>query len=202
MKKAMTVPRGEEAALERIVGGAFGRLTRREGDPLRYVMMTDTPVGTLGLAASGAGVCRVDYVQDEPQFLQRLFKAFGERPVIRSGALDPTRRQLDRYFSGKRLTFDLEVDLSAVHGFSRKVLEASTRIPVGSVITYGEIAAKAGSPRASRAAGNALHINPVPIIVPCHRIVRTGGNLGGYGGGVPVKVWLLEHEGARTPGLV
>ena len=200
MKNVTTPGRGEEAALERIVAGAFANLTGREGEPLRYTLMTDTPVGVLGLAAGEAGLCRVDYVKNERQFLERILEAFGDRPVLRSDALDPARKQLDRYFTGKRLTFDLPIDLSAVHGFSRRVLEASVRIPVGQVLSYGQIAAKAGNARASRAAGNALHINPIPIVVPCHRIVRSDGSIGGYGGGPGIKEWLLEHEGVRTAG--
>jgi methylated-DNA-[protein]-cysteine S-methyltransferase len=186
--------------VERIVTGVFRRLGR-EGDVLRYAMMTDTPVGVLGLAASDAGLVRLDFVRDEPQFLRRMLEVFGDRPVMRSDMLDPVRRQLDRYFSGKRLTFDLEVDLSTVGGFSRRVLDQLLRIPPGRVWTYTEIARRAGNVRASRAAGNALHNNPVAIVVPCHRVVRSDGSLGGYGGGLPAKEWLLEHEGARTPAL-
>ena len=81
-------------------------------------------------------------------------------------------------------------------GFSLRVLQCAARIPPGEVLTYTAIAAKAGNARASRAAGNALHNNPVAIVVPCHRILRSDGSLGGYGGGVPAKAWLLEHEGA------
>ena len=186
----------ERAALERIVSGAFAELTGRRDEPLRYALMTDTPVGALGLASSDAGLCRLDFVRDELHFLQRLLDDFGERPVFRSDALDAVRRELDRYFAGKDLTFDLRVDLSVVHGFSRKVLVAATRIRPGHVLTYTQIAAKAGNARASRAAGNALHGNPIAIVVPCHRIVRSDGSLGGYGGGLPVKEWLLQHEGA------
>ena len=187
----------EGRATERIVLGAFDALLARRGDPLRYALMTDTPVGMLGLAAGEAGLCRLDYVKNEDDFLARLMRGFSDRPVIRQpAALDEARRQLDRYFSGKRLAFDLDVDLSAVTGFAQRVLKAAVRIPVGTVLTYAQIAGKAGSPRASRAAGNALHNNPVAIVVPCHRIVRTGGSIGGYGGGLPNKEWLLQHEGA------
>ena len=164
-------------------------------------MMTDTPVGTIGLATSDAGLCRLDYVKNEQQFLERILDAFGDRPVLRSERLDPARRELDQYFAGKRLDFDLDVDLSEVRGFSRKVLQATARIPAGQVLSYTEVAAKAGNPRASRAAGNALHNNPVAIVVPCHRILRSDGSLGGYAGGLPVKEWLLEHEGARSGAL-
>jgi len=163
--------------------------------------MTDTPVGVLGLASGEAGLCRLDFVRDEAHFLERMFADFADRPVLRSDALDPVRRELDRYFSGRQLTFDLAVDLSQVPRFHRRVLGVTARIPPGRVLTYTEVASKAGHPRASRAAGNALHRNPVAIVVPCHRVVRTDGSLGGYGGGLPAKEWLLEHEGARTPSL-
>jgi len=192
----MTTKSGERAALERIVAGAFAELTGRREKPLRYALMTDTPVGVLGLAAGEAGLCRVNFVRDEGHFLQRLLDEFGERPVFRSDALDQVRRQLDRYFAGKQLSFDLPVDLSEMGGFSRKVLQATAKIPPGHVLTYTGVAAKAGNARASRAAGNALHDNPVAIVVPCHRVVRSDGSLGGYGGGLPVKEWLLQHEGA------
>lgn len=192
----MTTKVAERAALERIVAGAFAELTGRREEPLRYALMTDTPVGALGLAAGEAGLCRVDFVRDEAHFLQRLLDDFADRPVFRSDGLDRARRQLDRYFAGKQLHFDLPVDLSAVGGFSRKVLQATARIPPGHVLTYTSVAAKAGNARASRAAGNALHDNPVAIVVPCHRVVRSDGSLGGYGGGLPAKEWLLQHEGA------
>ncbi|MFI5279515.1 MAG: methylated-DNA--[protein]-cysteine S-methyltransferase [Gemmatimonadales bacterium] len=192
----MTTKHAERAALERIVAGAFAELTGRKEDPVQYTMMTDTPVGVLGLASGEAGLCRLDFVKDEEHFLKRLLDAFDDRPVFRSDALDNVRRELDRYFAGKDLRFDVPVDLSAVHGFSRKVLEAAIRIRPGHVLSYTEIAAKAGNARASRAAGNALHDNPIAIVVPCHRIVRSDGSLGGYGGGLPAKEWLLQHEGA------
>jgi methylated-DNA-[protein]-cysteine S-methyltransferase len=192
----MNTTKKETEALERIVSGAFAELLGRKAEPLRYAMMDDTPVGMLGLAAGERGLCRLDYVDDEDQFLRRMLRTFGDRPVFRSDGLDDVRRQLDRYFAGRRLDFDLKVDLAAVHGFSRKVLEATARIPAGRVLSYSEVAAKAGNERASRAAGNALHDNPVAIIVPCHRVLRRDGSLGGYGGGLPNKEWLLRHEGA------
>ena len=186
----------ETAAAERIVLGAFGALTGRSGTPLRYNVMTDTPVGTIGLAASERGLCRLDYVRDEDTFLARLLKTFADRPVLKSDSLDRARRSLDRYFSGKSLDFgDLDVDLSAVHGFSRRVLVETAKIPAGDYLTYSQVARRAGNERASRAAGNALHNNPVAIVVPCHRVLRNDGSLGGYGGGLPNKEWLLQHEG-------
>jgi methylated-DNA-[protein]-cysteine S-methyltransferase len=192
----------ERRAVERIVLNTFRHLTGRIGDPVRYAMMEDTPVGVLGLAAGEAGLSRVDFVKSEDRFVERLLGYYGDRPIVRSDALDRVRRALDAYFSGKTLAFDVPVDLSEVSGFHQRVLRAAVRIPAGRVLTYTEIAAKAGNPRASRAAGNALHNNPVAIIVPCHRIVRSDGSLGGYGGGLPVKEWLLRHEGAIATSLL
>ncbi len=179
----------------RLVRNAFAALTGRDGTMLMYAMMTDTPVGTLGLAAGPQGLNRLSFVRGEDAFVADLLDAFGERPVVRSDTLDRVRRALDRYFAGKRLTFDeIRVDLSEVSAFDRRVLGATARIPPGRVATYTEVARRAGNPRASRAAGNALHRNPVAIIVPCHRVLRSDGSLGGYGGGLHVKEWLLEHE--------
>ena len=192
----------ERRAVERIVLGAFRQLTGREAGALRYAIMDDTPVGILGLSAGEAGLNHVDFVKDEDAFVERLLAEFGDRPVMRSTALDRARRELERYFRGRHLAFDLEVDLSALSSFDRKVLEVTARIPAGKVATYAQVAAKAGNPRASRAAGNALHRNPVAIIVPCHRVLRSDGSLGGYGGGLPVKEWLLRHEGAIATSLL
>jgi methylated-DNA-[protein]-cysteine S-methyltransferase len=192
----------ERRAVERIVLDTFRHLTGRTGDPVRYAMMEDTPVGVLGLATGEAGLSRVDFVKSEDRFVERLLGYYGDRPIVRSDALDRVRRALDAYFAGKTLAFDVPVDLSEVSGFHQRVLRAAVRIPAGRVLTYTEIAAKAGNPRASRAAGNALHNNPVAIIVPCHRIVRSDGSLGGYGGGLPVKEWLLRHEGAIATSLL
>ncbi len=191
----------ERRAVERIVVGAFGALTGRRSEPLRFAMMDDTPVGVLGLAAGGKGLRRLSYVKNEDAFVERLLAEYGDVPVMRSAALDDVRRALDRYFSGRRLDFDLAVDLSDLPPFNRLVLDATARIPPGQVATYTDVAARAGSPRAQRAAGNALHNNPVAIVVPCHRILRADGSLGGYGGGVPIKEWLLAHEGARPAAL-
>jgi methylated-DNA-[protein]-cysteine S-methyltransferase len=191
-----TITAAERGAVEHIVLGAFERLTGRRGEPMRYSMMEDTPVGVLGLAAGDKGLRRLDFVKSEAIFVERLFDRYGDRPILRSDELDDVRRALDRYFGGKRLDFDVRVDLSDVSGFSRRVLRETARIPAGKVLTYTEVAARAGNARASRAAGNALHNNPIAIVVPCHRVLRSDGSLGGYGGGLPVKEWLLEHEGA------
>lgn len=194
--------RAEERAVERIVLRTFANVTGRDGEPLRWTLMTDTPVGALGLATSEAGLCEVSFVENEDRFIAHVLDHHGDRPLLHvPRALDEVRRQLDRYFAGRRLAFDLEVDLSTVAGFSLKVLQETAKIPPGRVLSYTDVARRAGNVRASRAAGNALHNNPVPIVVPCHRILRSDGSLGGYGGGLPIKEWLLEHEGARAKTL-
>jgi methylated-DNA-[protein]-cysteine S-methyltransferase len=196
-QRARAVRPGDEVrAIERIVAGAFRGLTGRDGEAIRYAMMDDTPVGLIGLAAGGEGLVRLDYVDGEDQFVERLLGLFGDRPVVRSPALDRARHQLGQYFAGRRRAFDLNVDLSTVSEFDRRVLRVTARVPAGRVATYQEVARRAGNPRASRAAGNALHKNPVAIIIPCHRVVRSDGSLGGYGGGLPVKEYLLRLEGA------
>jgi methylated-DNA-[protein]-cysteine S-methyltransferase len=109
--------------------------------------------------------------------------------------LDDVRRELDQYFTGARHQFELPIDWRLTQGFGRRVLRATARIPYGGVSSYKQVAAAAGSPRGSRAAGNALGANPIPIVVPCHRVLHSGGSLGGYTGGVERKQLLLAVEG-------
>jgi methylated-DNA-[protein]-cysteine S-methyltransferase len=105
------------------------------------------------------------------------------------------RRQLDEYFAGSRRRFEFPIDWRLMHGFGRDVLRVTAHIPYGKVSTYGDVAVRTGRPKASRAVGNALGANPMPIVIPCHRVVRTGGGLGGYTGGVQRKERLLQLEG-------
>ena len=157
----------------------------------------DSPFGRLMVAVTPRGLIRLDYPdRDLDQSLEELASEVSPRILESPGVTDPIRRELEEYFEGKRRRFSVRVDLSPVHGFRRKVLEHTARIPYGSVSTYTVVAAKAGSPRGMRAAGNALGSNPVPIVVPCHRVLRTGGALGGYTGGLDRKVTLLRLEGA------
>jgi methylated-DNA-[protein]-cysteine S-methyltransferase len=157
----------------------------------------DSPLGRLLVAVSRRGVVRVSY-PDHPRHdtLEHLARVISPRMVESASATEEVRRELDEYFEGRRRSFDVKVDLSPVQGFSRRVLQATARIPFGSVGTYRDVASRAGSPAATRAAGNALGANPVPIVVPCHRVVRTGGGLGGYTGGLGRKEHLLRLEGA------
>lgn len=156
----------------------------------------DSPFGRLMVALTPRGLVRLDYPdRDFDQSLEELASEVSPRILEAPAATDEVRRELDEYFDGKRKRFDIRVDLSPVSGFRRKVLEETARIPFGSVSTYREVATRAGSPRGMRAAGNALGSNPVPIVVPCHRVLRSGGALGGYTGGIDRKVTLLTLEG-------
>jgi methylated-DNA-[protein]-cysteine S-methyltransferase len=155
----------------------------------------DSPVGLLVLAATPAGLVSVTFTDGEiDAALERLARIVSPRVLHSTRRLDEPRRELDEYFAGRRRTFELKLDRHLTRGFVRRVLDATARIPYGSVSTYGRVAAEAGSPRGSRAAGNALGANPIPIIVPCHRVFRSGGELGGYGGGPERKRVLLETE--------
>jgi methylated-DNA-[protein]-cysteine S-methyltransferase len=155
-----------------------------------------SPFGDLVVAVTRRGLVRLAYPNEEPgAVLEELAARVSPRVLEVPGRLDPLRRQLDEYFAGRRTRFETPVDLSLVRGFSREVLRATRRIPFGSVRTYRDVATRAGSPNAYRAAGNALGSNPIPIVVPCHRVVHAGGGLGGYTGGLERKVHLLQLEG-------
>jgi methylated-DNA-[protein]-cysteine S-methyltransferase len=158
----------------------------------------DSPVGPLLLAATKRGLVELGYEGREQLdfYLERLAGKLSPRVMQAPARLDPVRRELDEYFSGRRTDFDIPLDWSLTTGFTQRVLRATAKIPYGHVSTYREMATKAGNERAVRAAGNALGANPIPIVVPCHRILRTGGSLGGYGGGLPRKEFLLRLEGA------
>jgi methylated-DNA-[protein]-cysteine S-methyltransferase len=157
----------------------------------------DSPVGKLLLAATPHGLVRLAYLEgdDEDTVLEDLALRLSPRILRAPASLDEPRRELDQYFSGRRSTFELSLDWTLSHGFSRRVLQATSRIPYGTVSSYGRIAADAGSPHAQRAAGNALGHNPIPIVVPCHRVLHAGGGIGGYTGGLERKRFLLGVEG-------
>ena len=163
----------------------------------------DSPFGPLLLAATRRGLVRVAFPEEDvDSVLERLARRISPRIVETPVPLDAARRELEEYFSGRRRAFELALDWALVGPFARRVLGATAEIPYGGVLSYGEVAAEAGSPRGSRAAGNALGSNPIPIVVPCHRVLRSGGALGGYGGGLERKRWLLGLEGARASGTM
>jgi len=160
----------------------------------------DSPVGRLLAAATPRGLATLSYEDHHgglDAVLDALAAKLSPRIVEAPARLDDIRRELDEYFEGRRTSFDLRLDWALARGFTRRVLQATARIPYGEVSSYARVAAAAGSPKATRAAGNALGTNPIPIVVPCHRVLRTGGALGGYTGGVDRKQALLTLEGAR-----
>jgi methylated-DNA-[protein]-cysteine S-methyltransferase len=158
---------------------------------------TDSPVGPLLLAATDAGVVRVSFAREGfDDVLVSLSEAISPRVLEAPARLDAARRQLEEYFAGRRTAFDVPLDHRLSRGFRAKALVAIAAIPFGRTGTYSSIAAAAGSPRAVRAAGSACATNPIPLLVPCHRVVRSDGSMGLYGGGVAAKRLLLEHEHA------
>jgi methylated-DNA-[protein]-cysteine S-methyltransferase len=158
----------------------------------------DSPLGPLVVAATPNGLVRVSYSEfrGEEEVLEELARRVSPRVLEAPARLDGVRRELDEYFDGRRQGFGVPIDWSHLAGFTREVLRATAKIGFGDVSTYAGVAAAAGSPRAVRAAGNALGANPMPVIVPCHRVLRTGGSLGGYTGGIERKEFLLRLEGA------
>ena len=156
----------------------------------------DSPFGPLTVAVTERGLVRLAYPElPVDRVLESLAKRVSPRILEAPARVDPIRRELERYFEGRLRSFSSPVDWALTHGFFRGVLQATARIPYGDVRTYTEVAASAGSARAVRAAGNGLGSNPIPIVVPCHRVVRTGGGLGGYTGGLERKEYLLALEG-------
>ena len=156
----------------------------------------DSPVGTLVLASTPQGLARLAYVDEgqEDAVMEDIATRLSPRMLSAPRRLDEPRRELDEYFAGRRRAFELTLDLSLLSDFTRRVLSATAAIPYGEVATYKEVASAAGSPRGFRAAGNALGSNPLPIVLPCHRVLHSGGGLGGYTGGLARKRTLLAIE--------
>jgi methylated-DNA-[protein]-cysteine S-methyltransferase len=156
--------------------------------------LADTPIGTLLVATTDRGLCQISF--DPDRGLEELSEALGRRVLRVPRKIDPARRELDEYFEGSRTEFDLPLDVSRVPDFQRVVLQELALVPYGEVTTYGALAARVGKPRAARAVGGAMNRNPIPIILPCHRVIGSSGSLTGYGGGLDRKRALLELEGA------
>jgi methylated-DNA-[protein]-cysteine S-methyltransferase len=158
----------------------------------------DSPLGPLLVATTPRGLVRVAYTEpgSQDEVLEDLAGRVSPRVLEAPAQVDEPRRELDEYFAGRRTEFDLAIDWSVLRGFTLKVLRETARIDFGELRSYADVASAAGSPRAVRAAGNALGANPMPLVVPCHRVVRTGGAIGGYTGGLERKQFLLRLEGA------
>jgi methylated-DNA-[protein]-cysteine S-methyltransferase len=156
----------------------------------------DTPIGTLFLAGTERGLCRIVYDAEPERELDFLARTFGLRVLRSSRPVDEARRQLDEYFEQRRTEFDLALDLRLLAEFNRRVLDELVRVPYGEIVTYGELASRAARPRAARAVGTVMNRNPIPIVLPCHRVIGSNGKLVGYGGGLDRKEALLRLEGA------
>lgn len=186
-------PAAAAAAAARFTAAAAAR-----GDADVAYAQIDSPVGRLVAAATPTGLVMLSYEDFRgglDAVLDELARRLSPRIVEAPARLDETRRELEEYFAGRRTRFEVPLDWALSSAFTRRILQATARIPFGTTATYGEMAAAAGNPRASRAAGRALGSNPIPIIVPCHRVVGTSGRLTGYTGGLERKIRLLAVEG-------
>jgi methylated-DNA-[protein]-cysteine S-methyltransferase len=191
-----------DADLDRAVQGLLARADRDGLIDVAYANV-DSPFGELLVARTDRGVVRlalpVDRGRERPrdEVLEELAANVSPRILESPKRLDEERRELEDYFEGRRQEFDVPVDWSLTSpGFRNRALHAVAQIPYGKTKTYAQIAKTAGNARAFRAAGTACGHNPVPLIVPCHRVVPTGGGVGNYGGGPEMKQALLEFEGA------
>jgi methylated-DNA-[protein]-cysteine S-methyltransferase len=198
---AKQISRALRAGVGDDAGAAATRFAARaERDGLAEVAYAsfDSPLGTGLVAATRRGVVRVALPNEELEAaVERLAADISPRILEQPGRLDEALRELDQYFEGRRREFELKLDRRLVRpGFYDRVLRETAKLPFGLTASYGEIAGRAGNPRAYRAAGTALGRNPIPIIVPCHRVLLAGGKLGNYGGGPAMKEFLLRLEGA------
>jgi len=158
----------------------------------------DSPAGALLLAATPAGLVRVAFeLENHDTVLEELSHAISPRVLRSTRGVDDVARQIDEYFAGRRRVFELPVDLQLARGFRRAVLEHLCNIPYGATESYTRVAEAAGNPRAVRAAGSACATNPIPLVVPCHRVVRRDGTYGQYRGGPAVKHALLTMEAGQ-----
>ncbi|MGH3624977.1 MAG: methylated-DNA--[protein]-cysteine S-methyltransferase [Sciscionella sp.] len=157
----------------------------------------DTPVGTLLLAATGQGLVRVAYArEDHDAVLVKLAEVISPRILNAPRRLDEACRQIEEYFAGRRTVFDLSLDFRLSNGFRRTVLAHLPEIAYGRTQSYAQVAAATGSPKAVRAVGTACATNPLPVVLPCHRVIRSDGSFGGYAGGTDAKQTLLTLESA------
>jgi methylated-DNA-[protein]-cysteine S-methyltransferase len=188
------------AVTEADLAALHARLAERAADDgvLDVAYRTlDTPVGTLLLAATEAGLVRVAFpIEGHDEVLQALAARISPRVLRAPARLDAVSREIDEYFAGRRRSFDLPLDYSLSSGFRREVLTRLPGIGYGTTASYATVAATVGSPRAFRAVGTACATNPLPVVVPCHRVIKSGGDLGHYRGGPDAKRFLLDLEAA------
>jgi methylated-DNA-[protein]-cysteine S-methyltransferase len=157
--------------------------------------LVDSPIGALLVAVTERGLCRIGFDAEPERDLDPLARLFGARVLRAPKAVDEPRRELSEYFEGERTAFEVPIDVR-FHAFRLRVMDELARVPYGEVTTYGALATRAGNPRAARAVGTFMNRNPIPIVLPCHRVVGANGSLTGYGGGLERKERLLQLEGA------
>ena len=206
-RRALQLLKGESAADMNAANTAVRQARERlravlaaEGRPVVRFDSLRTPVGRVFVGVSDRGVCDVAFGETSEKAYRARLARWAPEVVRDHGAVETALSELDAYFSGGRLQFSVMVDLRSMTEFTGRVLRATRRIPFGRVLSYGDIARRMGESRASRAVGGALGRNPVPIIVPCHRVIARGGRLGGFTGGLATKRALLRIEGHTLTG--
>ena len=190
-------PAAGSASKARLATGALTDRATGEGLVDVAVATMDSPIGELFVAVTQKGLVSIAF-EDEPrnEVLERLTREVSPRVLEAAAPTDETRRELAEYFRAQRHRFDLHIDRRLIGEFAWSVLRATSRVGFGELATYGEIAARIDRPKAARAVGRALGSNPIPIVIPCHRVVGAGGSLTGYAGGLPRKQVLLRLEGS------
>jgi methylated-DNA-[protein]-cysteine S-methyltransferase len=190
-----------QAKLRRALAAARGRAARER--IVYYDVVHTSEVGALFVAVSERGLLALDFGLREEDFISRVQKRSSAVLMRSREHTAEALRQVREYLTGRRASFDLPLDMTTLSDFQRTVLKAALKIPRGQYRTYREVATAIGKPKAARAVGQALGHNPVPIVIPCHRVLGSDGSLHGYsgGGGLKTKAWLLQLEGAHLPGL-
>jgi len=161
-----------------------------------YDVLDDTPIGPLLVGVTDRGVCRIWFDPEPERELETLARQHGSRVLRVTAPVAQLRRELDEYFAGRRQRFDVRPDVRTMPEYNRRVLAELARVEYGTTTTYGRLAAQTGNRRAARAVGTVMNRNPVPIVLPCHRVVGASGSLTGYAGGLDRKERLLRLEGA------
>ena len=171
-------------------------MTRSPTSTIYFSNVKDTPIGEIWLACSERGLVAVEWDSKRSELLDYLTRRLKSPVEENPRRLTHTTSRLREYLAGKRRRFTIAIDWSLMRPFQREALLATFAIPYGQTSTYGEIAAQIGRPRAARAIGRAEATNPMPLVIPCHRVLGSDGKLRGYGGGLEIKKWLLRMEGA------
>jgi methylated-DNA-[protein]-cysteine S-methyltransferase len=178
--------------------GLNDRALARDTAPIYYATIK-SPIGRVLVAATSTGLARVTFASSEDAFVNELRQRLHAEVIRSADRIGGILEQMDAYFAGQRRSFDVPVDWTLTTPFQQRVLDATRRVPPGELVSYGDIARTIGQPKASRAVGQALGHNPIPIVIPCHRIIASDGSLGGYTGGLTIKKKLLALEGAPCP---